>query len=77
SWDIDSVETFDIASEHVQLEQVKQVVLVSDDLHQHAAWLAELIELGFDELFLHHVGQEQQAFQEAFADRVLPQLRGH
>ena len=76
SWDIDTAETFDIVSEHVTVEQVKQAVLVSDDLGQHAAWLAEFVELGFDELFLHHVGQEQQAFQEAFADRVLPQLRG-
>lgn len=75
SWDIDSVEIFDIASEHVPLEQVKEVVLVSDDLDQHAAWLAEFVDLGFDELFLHHVGQEQAAFQEAFAERVLPQLR--
>ncbi len=52
-------------------------MLVSDDLDRHAAWLAEFVELGFDELFLHHVGQEQRAFQEAFADRVLPQLRVH
>jgi len=77
SWDIDSAETLDIASELIPVEQVKQVVLVSDDLDRHAAWLAEFAELGFDELFLHHVGQEQRAFQEAFADRVLPQLRGH
>lgn len=75
SWDIDSVEVFDIAGEHVPIEKVREVVLVSDDLDQHAAWLAEFIDLGFDELFLHHVGQEQAAFQEAFGERVLPQLR--
>jgi probable non-F420 flavinoid oxidoreductase len=76
SWDIDSVEVFDIASEHVPLSKVREVVLVSNDLSQHAAWLAEFLDLGFDELFLHHVGQEQAAFQEAFGERVLPQLRG-
>lgn len=75
SWDIDSVEVFDIASEHVGIEQVRKVVLVSEDLGQHAAWLAELLDLGFDELYLHHVGQEQARFQEAFGERVLPQLR--
>ncbi len=75
SWDIDSVEVFDIASEHVPLEQVKEVVLVSDDLAQHTAWLREYLDLGFDELYLHHVGQEQQGFQEAFAEHVLPALR--
>jgi len=75
AWDIDSVEVFDITSEHVPLAQVKEVVLVSDDLDQHATWLAEYLDLGFDELFLHHVGQDQAAFQEAFGERVLPQLR--
>jgi alkanesulfonate monooxygenase SsuD/methylene tetrahydromethanopterin reductase-like flavin-dependent oxidoreductase (luciferase family) len=75
SWDIDSVEVFDLAGEHVPIEKVREVVLVSDDLGQHAAWLAEFIDLGFDELFLHHVGQEQSAFQDAFGEHVLPQLR--
>lgn len=76
SWDIDSVEVFDLASEHVPIEQVREVVLVSEDLGQHAAWLAEFLDLGFDKLYLHHVGQEQARFQEAFGERVLPQLLG-
>jgi probable non-F420 flavinoid oxidoreductase len=76
AWDIDSVEVFDITSEHVPLSKVREVVLVSNDLAQHTAWLAEFLDLGFDELFLHHVGQDQAAFQEAFGERVLPQLRG-
>lgn len=75
AWDIDSVEIFDITSEHVPLSKVQEVVLVSNDLGQHAAWLKEYLDLGFDELFLHHVGQEQAAFQEAFGEHVLPQLR--
>ena len=32
-------------------------------------------DLGFDELFLHFVGQEQAAFIDAFGAEVLPQLR--
>jgi probable non-F420 flavinoid oxidoreductase len=77
AWDIDSVEVFDLASEHVPLSQVKEVVLVSDDLGQHAAWLAGFLDLGFDEIYLHHVGKQQAAFQEAFGSKVLPQLRDH
>ena len=33
-----------------------------------------LVELGFDEIYLHHVGQTQNRFLEVFGDRVLPQL---
>ena len=31
--------------------------------------------LGFDEIYLHHVGQEQTAFIDAFGSKVLPELR--
>jgi hypothetical protein len=54
---------------------VRQAVRVSSDLGQHAAWLQEYLALGFDELYLHHVGQQQSAFLDAFGEHVLPQLR--
>jgi hypothetical protein len=51
------------------------VVDVSADLGAHTAQLAEYADLGFDKIFLHHVGQEQEAFVDAFGQKVLPQLR--
>jgi hypothetical protein len=48
--------------------------LVSSDTKQHAAWLHELADLGFDSLYLHHVGQEQTQFIEDFGSDVLPLL---
>jgi G6PDH family F420-dependent oxidoreductase len=74
-WDIDTAAVFDAASESVPLERVQQVVNVSADLGAHTARLAEYRELGFDKIFLHHVGQEQDAFIDAFGAKVLPQLR--
>ena len=37
-------------------------------------WLHELVDLGFDEIYLHHVGQQQDRFIEVFGEHVLPQL---
>ncbi len=74
-WDLDSAEAFDTVSEHVTVEKVMQTVHVSSDLGQHAAQLAEYAALGFDEIALHHVGQQQDAFVDAFGAKVLPQLR--
>jgi probable non-F420 flavinoid oxidoreductase len=74
-WDIDTAEVFDAVSENVPDEVIRQTVLVSSDLGQHAQWLSEFIELGFDGLYLHHVGQQQQPFIEAFGSEVLPKLR--
>ena len=76
SWDIETVEHFDLAAARVRPEDVRDVVLVSSDLARHTAWLQELAALGFDELYLHHVGQHQDAFIDAFGEHVLPALQG-
>ena len=74
-WDLATPEHFDVASSHVRPEDVHASVLVSSDLGQQTAWIAELAALGFDEVYLHHVGQQQEAFIDAFGTQVLPQLR--
>ena len=50
-------------------------MLVSSDLPQHVAWLQEYAALGFDDIALHHVGQDLDAFIDAFGEHVLPALR--
>jgi probable non-F420 flavinoid oxidoreductase len=75
-WDLELVEHFDEVSKVVTEEQVATVVNVSADLGRHVAWLREYAELGFDEVYLHHVGQRQEAFVDAFGEAVLPQLEG-
>ena len=74
-WDVDLAKTFDIISEDVSLDRVKTVVNVSADLGAHTALLAEYLDVGFDKIMLHHVGQEQEQFIDTFGDKVLPQLR--
>jgi probable non-F420 flavinoid oxidoreductase len=74
SWDVDSIESFDLIGAQVEPDDVRGSVLVSSDLAQHAAWIHELAEVGFDAVHLHHVGQEQRGFLEAFGAHVLPEL---
>jgi hypothetical protein len=74
-WDLPTAAHFDHISAEVGEKQVRTVVNVSADTGQHAEWLAGYLELGFEELYLHFVGQKQEPFIEAFAERVLPQLR--
>ena len=75
SWDVETAEAFDVLWEQVEPESVRGAVRVSADLGQHRDWLAEYADLGFDEIYLHHVGQEQSAFIDAFGAKVLPELR--
>ncbi|MBB1511509.1 TIGR03885 family FMN-dependent LLM class oxidoreductase [Tessaracoccus sp. MC1627] len=75
AWDIATVEGFDAASEHVTLESVRDVVRISSDLDQHVAWIREYADLGFDDIYLHYVGQDQSEYLDAFGAHVLPKVR--
>jgi probable non-F420 flavinoid oxidoreductase len=72
--DADSPQAFDAMAEHVGMASVQQAVRVSSDLGQHREWLAEYADLGFEDVYLHHVGQDQQAFIDAFGAHVLPHV---
>jgi probable non-F420 flavinoid oxidoreductase len=74
-WDTATVEAFDALAAQVPEDAVRAPVRVSTDLDEHIDWLAEYASLGFDDLYLHHVGQDQTAFLDAFGERVLPALR--
>jgi len=73
-WNLATVEEFDEAARHVRPEDMRDAVLISSDPGRHVDWLTGLAELGFDEIYLHHVGQEQRAFIDTFGEQVLPKL---
>ena len=64
-------EQFEAATRHVPASEVAANVRVSADL----GWLQGYVALGFEELYLHHVGQHNQAFIAAFGAEVLPTLQ--
>jgi probable non-F420 flavinoid oxidoreductase len=73
-WDLELTDHFDAVSAEVPLSQVAKTVDISADLDWHAARLRSYAEIGFDRIYVHHVGQEQRAFIDAFGAKVLPQL---
>jgi probable non-F420 flavinoid oxidoreductase len=74
-WDLELPEHFDEAARVVRPEDVRKAVLVSADPAWHVDCLAELIALGFDGIWIHHVGQNQQPFLDVFGEHVVPALR--
>ena len=74
AWDLELPAQFDAATAHVRPEDVEGSVLVSSDTGRHVKWLRELIDLGVDEITIHHVGQEQDRFIETFGEHVLPEV---
>jgi G6PDH family F420-dependent oxidoreductase len=76
AWDLTTPEQFEAATRHVPPSEVAANVHVSADPARHVQWLQEYADLGFEELYLHHVGQDNKLFTDAFGESVLPTLKG-
>lgn len=74
AWELAMPAQFEEAAANVRPEDVEGSVYVSSDPARHVEWLGRLADLGFDGLYLHHVGQEQDGFIETFGEKVLPEL---
>lgn len=74
AWNLELPEQFDAAAQHVTPEAVRGSVVVSSDLALHRDTLRHYLDMGFERLYLHHVGQEQDAFIDTFGEKVLPEL---
>jgi probable non-F420 flavinoid oxidoreductase len=74
-WDLELPEHFDEAARYVRREDMHGAVLISSDLERFVDRIAEFAALGFEAIYLHHVGIEQRRFIEAFGERVLPAFR--
>jgi probable non-F420 flavinoid oxidoreductase len=73
-WNLATVEEFDLAAKYVQPEDMYRSVVISSDPARFVHCVREAVDLGFDEVYLHHVGQNQQPFLETFGQQVLPAL---
>ena len=47
---------------------------MSSDLKWHAEQLHNYAALGFEEIYLHHVGKDLTPFVDAFGEHVLPEV---
>lgn len=68
-------EHFDAASISIKPEDMDDHILISSVPARHIEWIKEFQGLGFDDLFLHNTGRNQNEFIEVFGRDVLPQLR--
>ncbi|OSI67371.1 hypothetical protein BSZ21_17370 [Bradyrhizobium canariense] len=74
NWDRRRPQDFDTVGRVVKREDIRRSVLVSADLGQHRAWLAEYA--GMDSRNpLHQVVRRQLSFIDPFGEHVLPALK--
>ncbi len=63
------------AATHVTPSDLDGGVRISADLGRHVEWLKGDLARGFDAIYLHEVGPEQERFVETFGRDVLSRLR--
>ncbi|MFB8146892.1 TIGR03885 family FMN-dependent LLM class oxidoreductase [Microbacterium sp. NPDC056003] len=75
AWDFDQPEDFDAAVGEPDEGELRKAVLVDSDAASLAERITELTRIGFDRVYLHHVGKDQNAFLDRAASELLPALR--
>ena len=73
--DIRNPEDFAAMAELVRPEHMQGRVFCSADLGEHTAHIQHFIDLGFDEVYVHNVGRNQEEFIAAYGRSVAPALR--
>jgi len=65
---------FEAAGSFVTREAVGEQFVCGPDVDRHVAAAREFVDAGFDEVYVQQIGPDQDAFFEAWAADVLPQL---
>jgi coenzyme F420-dependent glucose-6-phosphate dehydrogenase len=72
--DIATPHEFDSRSALVTPETMRERIRVSADWRQHADWILRDVELGFDAIYLNHVGRNIDRFIDVCEEHLLPHV---
>lgn len=75
TWDLEQPEEFDHAASVMDEGDLRKAVLIDHDASSLAPRISELAGIGFERVYLHHVGCEQSGFLEAAASDIIPALK--
>ena len=66
---------FEAVAENISPDEVAESVALGPDPDKHLESIREYIEAGYDHLYIHQIGPDQEGFFEFYRDEVLPKLR--
>ena len=76
SQELPSPKHFEQLAEMVTEESLAKLVTCGPDAARHVAAVKEFLDAGFDRVYVHQVGPDQEGFVRFFTKEVLPELRG-
>ena len=66
---------FEQATQDVTEEQVAESVVCGNDASRHLEQIQAYIDAGFDHVYIHQVGPDQQGFFQFYEREILPEFR--
>jgi alkanesulfonate monooxygenase SsuD/methylene tetrahydromethanopterin reductase-like flavin-dependent oxidoreductase (luciferase family) len=75
SQELPSPKHFEQLAEMVTEEMLAEQVVCGPDVERHVEALQTYVDAGFDHVYVHQVGPDQQSFIDAYRTDVLPRLR--
>jgi hypothetical protein len=74
TWEIKTPNLFEAACKHVREEDVANEVLCSADPAEHLARIRQYVDAGFDNVYVHQIGPDQEGFLAMYEREVLAKL---
>lgn len=75
SQELRTVTHFEQATKMLTQEQTTEKVVCGPDAQAHIAGIQEYIDAGFDHVYLHQIGEDQEGFFRFYAKEVLPHFQ--
>jgi G6PDH family F420-dependent oxidoreductase len=66
---------FEQAVQIVTEDQVAEAIVCGPDRQRHLSKLQEYVDAGFDHVYVHQVGPDQQGFIDFYSREILPEFR--
>jgi coenzyme F420-dependent glucose-6-phosphate dehydrogenase len=66
---------FEQAAKMVREEDVAEAIICGPDPERHIAGVREFIDAGYDHVYVHQVGPDQEGFFRFYEQEILPKLR--
>lgn len=73
--DIRNPEDFQAMAKQVEAKHFTNRVFISSDPEQHREYIQRYVNFGFDEIYVHNVGRNQEEFIEVYGEHVIPHLK--
>ncbi|MDX2169451.1 MAG: TIGR03557 family F420-dependent LLM class oxidoreductase [Deltaproteobacteria bacterium] len=75
SWEIKTPGLFAHAVKTVREEDVAESIVCGPDVRRHADGIQKFLDAGYDHVYVHQVGPDQEGFFRFYEERVLPEFR--